>query len=346
MKFLPYVFAVLVAFSCKSNKEESPIQAEESMINRPYTMVFASCSDQDREQPLWQPILQNEPDLFVWGGDNIYADTEDMAKMKRDYDKVWAHPDYKRLAENTAITGTWDDHDFGKNDAGTEWGYKEEAKKLMLDFLKVSNEDPRRHRAGVYTSEVYGDENGSVKLILLDTRSFRDGLKKSEDPDLRYDAWEGDEGGTILGEAQWKWLELELEDDTADFTVIVTSIQFLNDRHGWEKWGNHPSEVQKMNELLEGANAKNILMFSGDRHMAEISVAEIEGLEYALVDFTSSGLTHTWIDGATEGNEYRVSNVIKQLNFGVILFDFEKSEVTFEIRGRDNFLYEQYVQQY
>ncbi len=56
-----------------------------------FTLVFASCNDQNREQPLWKPIMENKPDLFVWGGDNIYADTDDMSKMQSDYNKVHAN---------------------------------------------------------------------------------------------------------------------------------------------------------------------------------------------------------------------------------------------------------------
>lgn len=334
--------------SCRKSPEYNSEEKKEALTsdNYDYRLVFASCNDQKMEQPLWKPILENAPDVFVWGGDNVYADTEDMSKMKADYDKVWANPDYKSLTEKTIITGTWDDHDYGKNDAGVEWEHKEAAQKLLLDFLRVPENDVRRTREGVYTSERYTTPKGSIKLILLDTRTFRDSLRKSEDPNLRYDPWEGDEGGTILGDAQWNWLEEELQDDTANFTLIVTSIQFLNDQHGWEKWGNHPNEVVKMKALLSAAKARNIVLLSGDRHMAEISVAEIEGLNYPLVDFTSSGLTRTWIDGATEGNPLRISNVIKRLNFGVLLFNFEKNQITFELRGEENFLYERYLQQY
>ena len=348
MKLLAFSIFVLCVLSCQNtaeiNSEEK--QNEHSVQKADFTLVFASCNDQDREQPLWAPIIESNPDLFIWGGDNIYADTEDMSKMAADYQKVWAEPEYKSLAEKTIITGTWDDHDFGKNDAGVEWEWKKEAQGLFLDFLKVPENDIRRKREGVYTSETHSTEKGSIKVILLDTRSFRDSLKKSKDPNLTYDAWDEGEGGTILGEAQWQWLEEELQDDTANFTLIVTSIQFLNKSHGWEKWGNHPSEVIKMKQLLAQAKAKNIVMLSGDRHMAEISSAEIPGLSYPLIDFTSSGLTHTWIDGATEGNPLRISNVIKRLNFGILLFDFEKSQVTFEIRGENNFLFEQHVQVY
>jgi alkaline phosphatase D len=348
MKYLIYSFIVLLSFSCqnttKMNLMEKQIDSSDNSSH--YILVFASCNDQNRKQPLWKPIIENHPSLFIWGGDNIYADTDDMSKMKNDYDKVWANPDYASLAEKTTIIGTWDDHDYGINDGGVEWGKKEEAKNLFLDFLKVPEDDIRRNREGVYTSETFKGEKGSIKVILLDTRTFRDSLKPSSNPDWTYDVWDVDHGGTILGTDQWQWLKEELKDDTATFTLIVTSIQFLSDQHGWEKWANFPNEVVKMKQLLKDARARNIVILSGDRHLAEISLAEIDGMDYPLIDFTTSGLTHTYIDTSTEANPYRISNVIKRLNFGLLRFDFDHTEIMFEIRGEDNFLYEQFVRQY
>lgn len=343
MRHLTFLIALLVLAACE-NAPTKPAAAQEKKDD--FVMVFASCNDQNRKQPLWKPILENQPDLFVWGGDNIYSDTDDMAKMESDYKKVLANPDYQKLLKVTTITGTWDDHDYGKDDGGVEWRMKKEAQKLFLDFIKAPENDPRRRREGVYTSKRYNTPKGSMKLILLDTRTFRDSIKPSEKPAMRYDPWEMGEGGTILGDMQWRWLEDELKDDTTEFTVIVSSIQFLSKEHGWEKWGNHPSEVEKMKSMMAKAKAKNIIMLSGDRHLAEISKSESIGLGYPLIDFTSSGLTHTWINSATEKNEYRISNVVKQLNFGVLRFDFDSNQVKFEIRGADNFLYESYVQQY
>ncbi len=343
MKYLFLILIPFVVFSCRQEKASPKVASTDTN----FTLVFASCNDQDRPQPLWNPVLRNYPDLFIWGGDNIYADTEDMEKMKADYDKVLANESYKRLLQTTPVTGTWDDHDYGANDAGKEWPHKEEAQQLFLDFLDVPDDDPRRTQEGIYTTYKSDVGNHSIKFILLDTRTFRDSLLKSSEKGRRYDAWPvEDTTKTLLGNKQWDWLEEELKDNTPDFTVIVTSIQFLNEGHGWERWGAFPSEVEKMNQLIVNAKAKNIILLSGDRHMAEISVKEVEGLSYPLIDFTTSGMTHTWIDGATEGNTHRVSNVVKRLNFGVLRFDFLKDEVAFEIRGEDNFLYERYTQQY
>lgn len=347
MKKLFPLFVFLVLVGCKEKQVESVLaQQIEPMFEADFTMVFASCNDQEREQPLWKPILENNPDVFIWGGDNVYSDTEDMAKMTADYNKVWAHPAYVALAEKTEIIGTWDDHDYGLNDGGEEWIMKDEAQQVFLDFLKVPEDDPLRLQQGVYHTKIYETPKGSIKVILLDTRYFRSGLNKSTLPDRRYEPWEESNEGTVLGDTQWAWLEKELEDDSADFNLIVSSIQLLSYEHGWEKWGNFPSEVAKMISMVTAAKAKNILFVSGDRHQAEISSMYREGFKYPIVDFTSSGMTHVFPDSPTEDNEYRTMEVVKELNFGILAFDFDSKKVQMSIRGEGNKVFQSYVQAY
>ncbi len=350
MKNILWVLLFISYFSCKNNTEKKSLEVNETAIvsenTTDFTMVFASCSDQNMKQPLWKPIIETNPNVFVWGGDNIYADTDDMVKMKADYDSVWAQPDYQKLASITKITGTWDDHDYGKNDAGKEWQAKKEAQQEFLDFLKVPKEDIRRTREGVYSSETFKTDNGSVKLILLDTRYFRDSLIPSNIEGRRYDAWKKGEGGTVLGEAQWKWLEKELEDDSATFTIIVSSIQFIANEHYWEKWGYFPEEVEKLNQLIINAKANNIFILSGDRHLAEFSKKELDGLNYPLIDFTASGMTKVYPDTPEDINQYRIGNQVKKLNFGVLKFDFKNKKVIMEIRGEGNVVYDTLEQKY
>ena len=135
MKKLGLICLLIAIISCKQQEPKDTFTSD-------YTIVFASCSDQDREQPLWKPILENKPDLFIWGGDNIYADTDDMVKMKADYDKVHANPDYAKLLNSTTVIGTWDDHDYGKNDAGVEWEKKSRSPATISGFFKVSRNRP------------------------------------------------------------------------------------------------------------------------------------------------------------------------------------------------------------
>ncbi len=341
----------IIVFSCKTTpKNENQIdpvsQSDQQSESSEFTIVFASCNDQDREQLLWQPIIDHNPDVFIWGGDNIYADTDDMAKMQADYNKQNQNPDYVALKLTTPVIGTWDDHDYGVNDGGVEWGLKKEAQELFWDFLDVDANDPLRAQEGVYHKKEYKTAAGSVQILLLDTRSFRTGLLENEDPDQRYKPWPKGHDGSVLGATQWEWLQTQLQDNTYDFTIIVTSIQFLSGDHGYEKWDHFPDEVAKMYSTLKNAKAPNIFMLSGDRHHAELQLNKDAGLGYPLVELTSSGLTHTYPGDPLEPNPYRVGEGTKELNFSVIKLDFENKKVTLEIRGKDNYLFEQMSQQY
>ncbi len=332
-KHFSLYFILFIFISCGSSS--FPKHTEDP----DFTISFGSCNRQDEPQPLWDAILKNDPDVFLWGGDNIYSDTDDPEELKSDYATQMGNEGYKKLLNSVKVLGTWDDHDYGLNDGGEEWHFKEESEQIFLDFFEVPSNSPRRDRKGVYSSEDFITNNGSVKVILLDTRYFRSALKKNPDPDKRY----GPSPGTVLGETQWKWLEKELKESKANFNIILSSIQVLSGEHGFETWGNFPSEVEKLKELLVTSEAKNVIILSGDRHISEFSVAEVEGLDYPLMDFTSSGLTHTYEAFSGEYNPYRLGEVVKKKSFGILKFNFENERVKLEMRRENNELYQDYI---
>jgi alkaline phosphatase D len=73
----------------------------------------------------------------------------------------------------------------------------------------------------------------------------------------------------------------------------------------------------------------------------------VKDLPYPLYDFTSSGLTHTWESGWEE-NMYRVGDMIKEKNFGMILIDWSAPapRVTLQVRGKNRSTYLEHVVQY
>ena len=107
--------------------------------DRPVTTIaFGSCNDEDKPQPLWPVIAAEKPDLWIWTGDNVYADTEDPEVFRAKYDKQLANPGYRAFIDSVPfMTGTWDDHDYGKNDGGVEYPAKDLAKREMYRFLGV-----------------------------------------------------------------------------------------------------------------------------------------------------------------------------------------------------------------
>ncbi|HKJ47625.1 MAG TPA: alkaline phosphatase D family protein, partial [Christiangramia sp.] len=267
---------------------------------------------------------------------------DDARLMKTAYNEQKSNKGYQKLLGRVPVYGIWDDHDYGLNDGGKEWHFKETSQQLFLDFMEVSQNSPRRRREGVYHAESLKTEKGSVKIIMLDTRYFRDELVESEAADKRYEPAEG----TILGEEQWEWLEKELMDSKAGFNVILSSVQILSAEHGFETWGNFPSEVEKLENLIVFSEAKNVILLSGDRHISEFSATKVEGLNYPLVDFTSSGLTHTYEEFNGEPNKYRVGEVVKDKSFGVLKFYFNEDKVLLEMRGDKNKLQQDYLVEY
>ncbi len=279
---------------------------------------LGSCLDQDYPQPIWQSIKKEDLNYFIFLGDNVYGDTRygSLRKMKSAYDKQKkVLPDF---LNDISIFSIWDDHDFGINDGGADYRFKRRAQELYLDFWEISKDDDRSNREGIYFSknQIFFDKK--FKFIFLDTRFFRSKLKGKKSnyiENIESDA-------TILGNAQWTWLENELKSDF-DFLFIFSSIQIIAKDHRFEKWSNFPIERAKLFELLEQFNDKTIL-FSGDRHRAGIY------RKNGIIEVTSSSMNKPG-SSFNETDSYLIGKTYPQENYGVV----EILENTIHIKIKD-----------
>lgn len=327
-----YTFlVVLVLFSACRKKAEKTVEIE-AEPTPDFIVAFGSCNMAQEPNPFWDDILVENPNVWIWGGDIVYADTDDVERLRSIYAMQDTVAGYNKLKQEVPIIGTWDDHDFGLNDGGSDFSIKKESQQVFLDFMDVPADSERRKQEGVYASHEYEVPNGKVKIIVLDTRYFRSELLKDEESEKRYKPTTDPEA-TMLGEAQWQWLEKELNGSDADFNLIMSSIQVLSGEHGFETWGNFPLEVEKLENTIVQSGAKGVIILSGDRHISEFSKADIDGLSYPLVDFTSSGLTHSYFSFSGEPNKYRVGEVISDKSYGIINLNFEDREAEFRIMG-------------
>jgi Phosphodiesterase/alkaline phosphatase D len=213
-----------------------------------------------------------------------------------------------------------------------------------MDFLDVPMKSAVRKREGAYNSYTFGKGDQSIKIILLDTRYFRDALTKDPTKQRRYlPNMEGD----LLGPVQWAWLENELRNSKANLNILCSSIQVISDEHPHEKWGNFPNQRKKLLSLISQTKPKNLLILSGDRHMVDVSKMQLEGLPYPLYDITSSGLTHTRTTDM-EPNRYRVGEMIVKRNFGVLKISWngDHPTVLFQARGAQNEVLEEMTLKY
>ena len=336
--FLLAIPAVSLLFGCKVEpktiilkKVDTKAVADVVVRKEVRSLAFGSCAQAEKPMPVLDVAIQQNPDLFIWLGDNVYGDSQDISILKKAYQTLGENPFFQRLDSATRLLATWDDHDYGWNDAGRHYPLKEASKEVFLDFWDDPSDAPRRQREGIYTSYLFDGGKQDVIVILLDTRTFRDDLVRSQSILL-----EGSQGftymadyephrnldSTLLGSEQWRWLTKQLEVE-ADYRVIASSTQFGVEWNGYESWSNFPSEQRKMLQLLQEANQKTsrqipTVFISGDVHYSEISkLPKLEGgADLNLYDVTASGVTSVW-DFATK-NSNRVAGPIMENNVGIL----------------------------
>ena len=298
------------------------------------TIGIASCANQDTPQPLLGIAANYKPDYFIFLGDNIYGDTDNMDTLRAKYQRWGAQPYFQELKKATRLFATWDDHDYGVNDGGREYSKKEASKEVFLRFWGEPAETARRQRPGIYTSYRFTDPKSkrTLQLIVLDTRTFRSPLVKhtvlSYKNDYRPDA---SPGNTFLGAEQWAWLEEQLR-QPADLRLIASSIQFAHEYNGYESWTNFPNEVEKMVQLIATTRANGVVFLSGDVHWGEISVLK-SPVCYPLYDLTASGINTEW--DSVEPNRNRLGEACREHHFGLIEIDWSAADPLVSLQVRD-----------
>jgi alkaline phosphatase D len=309
----------------------------------PSKILFGSCGHQDKAIPIFDAINNENADLFLFLGDNIYGDTNDMKVLASKYQKLGEKSGFKTLRANTPIIAMWDDHDFGQNDAGKEYVHKEASRQIMLDFFDVPNSDIRRSRPdGIYTSAMYGEGMQTVRVIMPDLRWNRDALAHASEFEYytkRKPNKQGPysptkiEGASMLGEMQWQWLEQELQKPGA-IKLISSSLQLLPDFTGWESWANFPDDRDRLFALIKQHKVNGVIIVSGDTHWGEISKYS-DNLDYPLIEMTSSGLTEKWKD--VSPNKHRVGQYTHEVNYGDLSIDWQSADpmISLKLKGID-----------
>lgn len=301
------------------------------------TIGFGSCANQDAPQPIWKMVEKNNPDIFLFMGDNVYASSPKQQPIAEQYRKLDQIPEYQSIRDKVPFLATWDDHDLGTDDGGADAPTRDSAKIDFLNYwvgVKNSLSMDQINRGGLYYSKMIGPKNKVVQIIMLDTRFYRSILKRANDPTRPYKSFEPnlDKNSTILGAEQWKWLEAQLK-RPANLRILVSSIQVIADDHKFEKWGNYPHERERLFTLIKKTNAKNLVIFSGDRHIGTIAKTDIKGWG-PIFDITASSINKA--KDVREEDKTYVGKMFPGENFGVAHIDWKNKSLKVELRDKDD----------
>ncbi len=297
-------------------------------------IAFGSCAKHWQHQSMWEAVIAKKPDLFLFLGDAIYADTDGTTawlvteqQLQGEWNRLADKPEFQRARAAVPMMAVWDNHDYGSHAGGVEFPVKEASQQSLLDLFGEPVNSQRRRTPGIYDAKIFGPKGRRVQIILLDTRFFKDPYTKdprSKEERLAAGKVGGyvpndDSSATLLGEQQWAWLEEQLR-RPADVRLIASSIQIIADEKGMDEWGNFPHQRKRLFSLIETTGAEGVVLLSGNVHFAEIS--RHDGTPYPLVDFTSSGMTHIDEVYVKAKNSYRVAGPYVDLNFGLVEIDW------------------------
>lgn len=228
------------------------------------------------ETEIFDAIVKRNPDAMIWLGDNVYLRDPDWGSrsgiLKR-YAHTRAHARSRALFASVPNYATWDDHDYGPNDADRSYVLKDDA----LDVFKLFWPNPSYGvggKPGITTCFELAD----VQVFMLDDRYHRSSNDRHDQPK------------SILGDHQVEWLIDALSSSRATFKIVAVGSQFLSDNKRREGFERSPEERQRIVDLITQNNIPGVMFMSGDVHFAELSKLEREGT-YPLYEITSSPLS-------------------------------------------------------
>lgn len=309
-------------------------------------ILIGSCLDEEKgPSAAMQSIAGEGADLFLMIGDNVYGDRDgraytnndpDLGELKESFADLAKREDFQAVRNAVPMMVAWDDHDYGANDAGSEFVFREFAERMHEVFWGLDSQDVGQWE-GTYYERSFGPEGQRVQVIMLDTRSFRTALTPTDEWGAkgkeRYLPAAAGSMQDMLGGAQWTWLENQLQ-KPADIRVIASSIQVMPTTHGWEAWSTMPDERQRLFDLIKTTEATGVVFASGDRHTSFL-YEESDVLPYTAGEVTGSSLNVSFRDTSDEVDERQIGAGFAPENYGAINIDWAERKVVMSIKDNE-----------
>lgn len=269
------------------------------------------------DSTIFQTMAKESASFMLWLGDNWYTRVPDYFsewglyyRASRERSQAVLQP----LLQAMPQMATWDDHDYGPNDAASNYVLKTASRDVFNNYW--CNPSAGENGQGIYTQFTWND----VDFFLLDDRWFRsnDDLADSVNGQVNMEK-------QMFGRQQLTWLKNALLQSNSNpnisFRFIVNGSQVLNPVSPYDCLRHFSAEFRELMSFINDQNIKGLLFLTGDRHHSEIIKMERPG-NYTLYDITSSPLTAGV--GATREPEksspFRVSKEIDAQNFARLSF--------------------------
>ncbi|RAK52670.1 alkaline phosphatase D family protein [Phenylobacterium deserti] len=290
-----------------------------------FRLAFGSCARRARYpvQPIWRAIEAARPDLFVWAGDAVYADTPEPEILAEEYRRQRDLPEIRRFMATTPQLAIWDDHDYGLNDHDRRHPGKVEALNTFRRYWP-NPELGVQNALGAFFRWSYG----GVDFFFLDVRFHRDPNDQPDGPSK-----------TMLGAVQRRWLLDGLAASRATFKVLVSGSGWNDSKpEGADSWASYTFERDLILNEITRRGVTGVLLLSGDTHYGELNCLPwSERGGYDLYELVSSPLAQDTVDLYLAARPIlRVRQAFSgDVNFGLLDFDLAPPDPTVGLELRD-----------
>lgn len=217
-------------------------------------LAFGSCA---KTEPLalWTQMADRGAQGLVLLGDTPYIDSTVLQVAREKHREFLSIPELSRFMRQRPVWGTWDDHDFGRNNSDGNLPGKKNTRQAFVEYR--ANQTHGDNGKGVYTKFRYGP----VEVFLLDTRWFA-GTEPSP-----VDA----KKPTLLGRRQWDWLLESLGRSTAPFKLITSGMIWDDKKKGKsDDWMTYPHERAALFDFLGKKKISGAVLIGGDIHCSRL----------------------------------------------------------------------------
>lgn len=273
-----------------------------------FSFLFGSCAylnDSAYDRPgkpygqdtgIFGHMAASGADFTVWGGDNLYlreADYSSVSGIWYRYSRDFAAPALQKLFAVMPHYRTWDDHDYGPDNANQSYEFKD----VTLAAFKAYSGNPtygEPDHPGVYGKFIWGD----AAFFLLDDRYYRDETLLDQDANPQKSVW---------GARQFNWLKQSLLYSKAQknhaFRFIVTGGQIVQTMIKTARSETHElyrREREELIKFIQDNQIGGVIFLTGDVHHTALYRRPLTATQ-SIYELTSSPLSSgSWAAAESE----------------------------------------------
>jgi len=224
------------------------------------TAGFVSCAN-DSTESVWELMNRLAVDRVFFMGDTPYVDRIDVRQLqpaREQHRHFLSTPNMARLIRSRPTAATWDDHDFGRNNANGV--YIDIGGNRSANALQSFREYRAHARFGNGSEGIYhADCMGVMEVFLLDPRYFSQKTPSPVNP----------EHPTCFGPDQWNWIRQALKESRATFKVLAMGQIWQRKKNSEnDDMFTYYVERDALLDFVRDERISGVVTFGGDIHVS------------------------------------------------------------------------------